>query len=211
MRILRGAITVLAVAILFVADISARPRTATSGKPDSGTADSTPTDSDKPDSGTADSQSAGPRTAGAVFSFYRTGIEYGHTLKGKAFWNIGIGVEYGSSVFYRNLTPGVSLDFVYNYILRNWKSAAGEAVLYAGPGLKVGYGSDGKENAGLILGLIGNLGFDFRFQLPVTISVAIKPALGLHLRGEDNNFSLGLYRNGLILGLTPEVGIKYSF
>ena len=206
MRILRGAITVLAVAILFVAEISARPRTATSGKSDSDTADNCTTDS-----GTADSQSAGPRTAGAVFSFYRTGIEYGHTLKGKAFWNIGIGVEYGSSVFYRNQTPGVSLDFVYNYILRNWKSAAGEAVLYAGPGLKVGYGSDGKENAGLILGLIGNLGFDFRFQLPVTISVAIKPSLGLHLRGEDNNFSLGLYRNGLILGLTPEVGIKYSF
>ena len=206
MRILREAITVLAAAILFVADISARPRTATSGKPDSDTADNCTTDSGKPDS-----QSAGPRTAGAVFSFYRTGIEYGHTLKGKAFWNIGIGVEYGSSVFYRNLTPGVSLDFVYNYILRNWKSAAGEAVLYAGPGLKVGYGSDGKENAGLILGLIGNLGFDFRFQLPVTISVAIKPSLGLHLRGEDNNFSLGLYRNGLILGLTPEVGIKYSF
>ena len=206
MRILRGAITVLAAAILFVADISACPRTATSGKPDSDTADNCTTDSGKPDS-----QSAGPRTAGAVFSFYRTGIEYGHTLKGKAFWNIGIGVEYGSSVFYRNQTPGVSLDFVYNYILRNWKSAAGEAVLYAGPGLKVGYGSDGKENAGLILGLIGNLGFDFRFQLPVTISVAIKPSLGLHLRGEDNNFSLGLYRNGLILGLTPEVGIKYSF
>lgn len=206
MRILRGAITVLAAAILFVADISARPRTATSGKPDSDTADNCTTDS-----GTTDSQSAGPRTTGAVFSFYRTGIEYGHTLKGKAFWNIGIGVEYGSSVFYRNQTPGVSLDFVYNYILRNWKSAAGEAVLYAGPGLKVGYGSDGKENAGLILGLIGNLGFDFRFQLPVTISVAIKPSLGLHLRGEDNNFSLGLYRNGLILGLTPEVGIKYSF
>ena len=206
MRILRGAITVLAAAILFVAEISARPRTATSGKSDSDTADNCTTDS-----GTADSQSAGPRTAGAVFSFYRTGIEYGHTLKGKAFWNIGIGVEYGSSVFYRNQTPGVSLDFVYNYILRNWKSAAGEAVLYAGPGLKVGYGSDGKENAGLILGLIGNLGFDFRFQLPVTISVAIKPSLGLHLRGEDNNFSLGLYRNGLILGLTPEVGIKYSF
>lgn len=206
MRILRGAITVLAAAILFVADISACPRTATSGKPDSDTADNCTTDSGKPDS-----QSAGPRTAGAVFSFYRTGIEYGHTLKGKAFWNIGIGVEYGSSVFYRNQTPGVSLDFVYNYILRNWKSAAGEAVLYAGPGLKVGYGSDGKENAGLILGLIGNLGFDFRFQLPVTISVAIKPSLGLHLRREDNNFSLGLYRNGLILGLTPEVGIKYSF
>ncbi|MGN0189145.1 MAG: hypothetical protein ACI395_06480 [Candidatus Cryptobacteroides sp.] len=155
--------------------------------------------------------SAGPRTAGAVFSFSRTGIEYGHTLNDKAFWNIGIGVEYGSSVFYRKLTPGVSLDFNYNYVLRSWKSESGEGVFYAGPGLKAGYMSDRREEAGVTLGLVGNVGFDFKFKIPVVISVSVKPVLGLNLRGEDNSFSLGLYRNGLIFGLLPEVGIKYSF
>ena len=226
MRLGRGAITVFVSAVLLAEGISARPHPADSGiygpcpagsgiydphPADSGIYDPRPADSRPAVLRSAETQSAGPRTAGVVFSFCRTGIEYGHTLNEKAFWNIGIGVEYGSAVFYRNLTPGVSLDFVYNYVLRSWKSEAGEGVFYAGPGLKAGYISDRKENSGLTLGLIGNLGFDFRFKLPVTLSVAIKPVLGLYLRGEDNNFSLGLYRNGLILGLTPEIGIKYSF
>lgn len=159
----------------------------------------------------AGSLSAGPRTAGAVFSFCRSGIEYGHTLNDKAFWNIGIGVEYGSSVFYRNLIPGVSLDFGYNYVLRTWRSEAGEGTFFAGPGLKAGYMSDRNEDAGVTVGVTGNIGIDFRFRLPVIISVSVKPVLGLHLRGGEDGFSLGLYKNGLIWGLLPEVGIKYCF
>ena len=155
---------------------------------------------------------AGPRTAGAVFSFCRSGIEYGHTVNDRIFWNIGFGVEYGSTIFYKNqMNPGVSLDFGYNYVLKHWESESGEGTFHAGPGVKAGYMTDRKGQAGMTLGLMGCVGLDFRFHLPVTLSVSVKPVLGLHLRNDDGNFSLGLYRNGLIFGLLPEVGVKYSF
>ena len=58
---------------------------------------------------------AGSRTAGAVFAFCRSGIEYGLTVNDRILWNIGFGGEYGSTIFYKNqMNPGVSRDFGYN-------------------------------------------------------------------------------------------------
>lgn len=154
---------------------------------------------------------AGPRTVGAVFSPQRSGIEYGDSFNDAAFWNIGLGVEYGNAVFWRDRTPGVSVVFQYNYVLKTWSSSSGSGTFFAGPGLKLGYMSDKNVDPGIVAGVAGIIGMDFAFRIPVTLSLSIKPVLGLHLDIAGDNTSLRFYRNGLITEFCPEIGVKYHF
>ena len=72
-------------------------------------------------------------------------------------------------------------------------------------------GNDGLY--GLMAGVCGEIGMEYAFNVPVSLSLSLAPVLGVTVsRPEDSiNFSMGVYKYGLLASLMPRIGIKYRF
>lgn len=69
--------------------------------------------------------------------------------------------------------------------------------IYAGPGVSVGMWNGTEEYSGLALGVVGQLGFEYNFNIPLNISLDWRPAF--------NFGDAGFYGRGIALG------IRYKF
>ncbi len=147
--------------------------------------------------------------AGADFSLNRSGLSYGRFVSDDAFWNVSAGVDYGSMVLRQNRDPGVSATFGYNFILKGWRHGGGSSFLYAGPGVTLGYVRDKGQSHGLMGGISGILGYEYRFRVPVSFGVCLVPTVGVHMSESGGGMLMDVYRNGLIWSASPQVSVKY--
>lgn len=154
-----------------------------------------------------------PRSVGATYSFTGFSISYEHLIKGEdTFVDMSIKAETSEMFFLKSDAPGVSASVTLNYPVRNWLSSEGNKMSFiAGPGLLIGYGRDMNTAKGLYLGIKGKLGFECRFSRNITLSAFVSPTIGTHMDIHREYVRMKYYRNGLICGLIPEVGIKYAF
>ncbi len=146
---------------------------------------------------------------GAIFALNRAGFIYSRTTSNDIFWNISLGIDYGSCILRQYVEPGVSATFSYNFIIRSWKHKNGSSYIYAGPGVLLGYAHDKDKEYGFIGAVTGTFGYEYRFKLPLSISVGIVPTLGVHVGETDGRMLMELYNNGLAWSLGPQVNIKY--
>ena len=152
------------------------------------------------------------RTIGAGVSSNGLSLTYEHMLKDNSFMELAVKTESTELSAGRASYPGVSISFTWNYILKEWKSQDGNTVnFFIGPGITAGYANDYKTSSGTILGIKGRLGFECLFSRNIAISAAISPIIGSHIVFGEAMTSMKYYRNGLLYGLIPEIGIKYMF
>lgn len=156
---------------------------------------------------------AQPKSVGVNWCYSGIALAYEHTVDGRGnFVEICLKAETGEMFNGREGRPGASASFTWNIVLKEWTSRDGERVrFYAGPGLAVGAGRDFKTQNGLMFGLKGKAGFECMFRRGVTVSASVAPVFGQHIVRLDESIGMRYYRNGLIYGLVPEIGIKYSF
>jgi hypothetical protein len=69
----------------------------------------------------------------------------------------------------------------------------------------------GKERAnsfsdGFIIGVTGQVGLEYKFDIPFMLALEIRPCIGLHIASNK----VGFYDNGF-MGFIPSLAIRYPF
>lgn len=153
-----------------------------------------------------------PKTVGVSFCFAGIGLNYEHVTSEDAFINFQIRTETADYFVTRFISPGLSASLSWNMPIGEKVSRNGNVInFFAGPGIAGGLASDLTAQHGLFAGLMGRIGGECAFDRGITISASISPLLGVHLSRMNDYLSMRLFRNGIIYGLMPEIGIKYTF
>ena len=113
----------------------------------------------------------------------------------------------------KNLYPGASVEVLYLFSFARKQFDSGESMLfYAGPGINAGYVRNFDGRYGVMAALSGHIGFEYVFNVPVSLSLSLEPALGIHVNRDRFGYvNTDLYRAGLAHSLLPHVGIMYHF
>ena len=153
-------------------------------------------------------------SAGAAFAVNEFSLEFGKKVSENLRCIVNANLDMNGVISGKYDYPGISFDFIGQFVFASKKYGNGEVITgYAGPGVTVGYvrGNDGLY--GLMAGVCGEIGMEYAFNVPVSLSLFLAPVLGVTVcRPEDSiNFRMGLYEYGLIASLMPRIGIKYRF
>ncbi len=154
---------------------------------------------------------AQPKSAGGQFSFNGIELSYQHSVGDSVFVDINAGVDFSELLGGKASAPGGKARISYNFLFFRRDCESGSLLLYAGPGIALGYVRN-KGNFGPMLGICGRFGLEFRFESrPVVFSLDLIPLLPIHMRSSGRASSLDFFRNGLLLSLSPVLGIRYRF
>lgn len=155
---------------------------------------------------------AQPRSAGITFCFSGIGLSYEQQMSDDSFGEFCLRAETSEIFLGREGKPGVSTSFTWNLVLQEWKTVDSCSIrMFAGPGAMIGFGRDYKNDSGLFYGLKGRFGVEMHSARGVCISVCIAPVVGQHIVRLEESLATRYYKNGLIYGLAPEIGMKYCF
>lgn len=155
---------------------------------------------------------AQPRSLGGVFSFSGIDASYQHYTRDSVFLEIGAGIDFEGILDGTAKLPGAKLALTCNFIFFRRDFKSGTMDLYAGPGFTAGLvRQDGGRLFGPMAGLCGRIGLEYRFKVPVILSVDFMPVLGMHLDYDKKQNLLKFYSNGLNYAYIPRVGIRYRF
>lgn len=156
---------------------------------------------------------AQPKAISSTWSLSGIGIGYEHQLDSISFIQIDCKAEMGELFMNREWEAGGTLSFSWNMIFSSFTSSYGNQVyFYAGPGIILGWSDDHKSPSGGLFGVRGRIGVECIFDRNISISASISPILAMHLSvNSDKEFNMKVFRNGLLYGPIPEVGIKYCF
>lgn len=174
--------------------------------------------------------SAQPKSAGLRLGGTGLDATYQHYMGKDRFAEANLGLDFGYNA---NGNVGVKATAIYNFV---WARPAwtdqGSWVLYAGPGISLGFVDDqvpyeiagainGYYDNGFMLALTGQVGLEYNFEIPLCLSIDIRPYFGMHIN--DGRFrvpntdtvvryesKIGFYDNGL-LGFTPTISVRYRF
>ena len=176
------------------------------------------------------SLSAQPKAFGLRIGPDGIDADYIHTISSDRFIEGNLGVDFG---FEANGNAGIKATGIFNFV---WARPAwtdkGKWALYAGPGITLGYVDDcvpydvlNKRIAcfdnGFMIGLVGQVGLEYSFTIPLQIALDLRPCIGMHINDGSFRFpntdhtvnyesKVGLYDNGLF-GMYPSVSIRYRF
>ncbi|MGM9735296.1 MAG: hypothetical protein ACI3ZL_02685 [Candidatus Cryptobacteroides sp.] len=157
---------------------------------------------------------AQPKALGAVQSYRGFWVSYEHSIAEDCFIGVDAGVLMTDIYSGEVSTPGFSAELKWNLIFfRKEIPESGEFRAFAGPGLTVGYSTDFHMTSGYgpFFGICGNIGVECIFSRGLTLSATVLPTIGSRIMIYEESAKMVLYRNGLIYGLVPQIGIKYNF
>lgn len=158
---------------------------------------------------------AQPRALGARLGASGADISYQNKFSDDQFLSLDMGLDLGYSI---RGSLGGKVTGVYEFIwARPRWTKKGSWNIYAGPGISAGYVDDrivikaGEERAnafsrGYMIAVAGQVGLEYNFEIPLQLSLEVRPLAGLHI--SKNHF--GFYDNGL-LGFAPSLAIRYTF
>ena len=135
-------------------------------------------------------------------------LSYEHSIKGSQhapeimtsgdFIEVDLGVEfiYGYAV-------GMNAAAGYNFMIAQPKwTQKGQWGFYAGPAVKLGY-----LWVGGYLAVGAQVGLEYNFDIPLQLSLDIRPAVGVAMEGGGFN----IYGADAILGSIPCLSLRYLF
>lgn len=155
---------------------------------------------------------AQPKAISSLWSLCGIGLGYEHVISEDVFIQIDFKTEMSEIFLNRRIAPEATASFTWNKIFAEMTSAYGTQIIYfAGPGIAAGLAKDLKADNGIIFGLKGRVGMELLFKRDVALSICLTPVIGMHVSAKDGFANLRLYRNGLLYGFIPEIGLKYSF
>ena len=153
-----------------------------------------------------------PKAISTIWSLNGIGIGYEHVIDEKSFIQSDLRAEMTEVFINRKGKAGATASFTWNMVFSHFSSGNGNLInLYAGPGAITGIANDRGAGYGGVFGFKGRIGAECTFNRHITLSMCIAPTLGMHLCRRNGSINMRLYRNGLIYGILPELGIKYAF
>ena len=156
--------------------------------------------------------SARPKAISSLWSIYGIGIGYEYMTSDDVFIQIDLKTETSEMFLNRRFAMEAAASLTWNKIFAETSSAYGTQIRYfAGPGVTGGLARDMKADNGIVFGLKGRIGAELLFKRKVAISICLAPVIGMHISAKDGSANLRLYRTGLLYGVIPEIGLKYSF
>ena len=157
--------------------------------------------------------SAQPKAAGASFSMSGIGFSYEHANDDERFMEISLKAELWEVFNDRAEVPGVTASFLWNLILKSWKSNEDNTLnIFAGTGISAGYTNDYRQAYGCVLGLKGKIGIECCYmRRNIKLSASISSMIGTHIRKENSTLRMDYYKSGIFNTIMPEIGIKYLF
>ena len=124
----------------------------------------------------------------------------------------------------RCAAPGFKINYTRCKSLKDIELNGVNCKLYAGPGFTTGYARQYEpyyndyrkylsRNYGVIACLSGTAGCRFDFGSSISLDLSWTVEAGVHMRLDENSreFKLGLYKNGLISALYPQLTIYFGF
>lgn len=157
---------------------------------------------------------AQPKALGVVQSYRGFWVSYEHSVADDCFICADAGVLMTGIFSGETSVPGASAEIKWNFMFfRRDIPGCGQLRVFAGPGLTIGYGTDLRMDSGHgpFFGICGNLGVECCFNRGLTLSATVLPILGSHILIYEDYARMLLYRNGLVYGPVPQIGIKYNF
>lgn len=152
------------------------------------------------------------RTLGTTFSYAGCGIAYEEQVSDDTFYEIQLRAETAHMFSSLATSPGITGSFTWNMIFSESVSRNGNRIcFFAGPGVIAGITDERPFQKGLLFGLKGRIGGECFFNRNIALSASLSPVLGAHITIQDGMPCMGLYINGLMCTIMPEIGIKYSF
>ena len=126
-------------------------------------------------------------------------LSYEHNMQGSAdFLEVDLGAE-----FIYGYTVGLNAAAGYNFMLVQPKwTRKGQWGFYAGPAVKAGY-----LWVGGYLAVGAQVGLEYNFDIPLQISLDIRPAVGVAMEGK----TFSIYGAEAILGSIPCLSLRYLF
>lgn len=117
--------------------------------------------------------------------------------RGNDFLEFELGLD-GSS---RRWGDGFHLDGIYNFMIAqpDWTSV-GNWAFYGGPGASVAVWDGEKDDNIVYAGILGNLGLEYTFDFPLSLSLDVRPRI---MFGDGDIRENGIFNFGL--------GIRYAF
>lgn len=153
-----------------------------------------------------------PKTAGVSFSYAGTGLTYEHLTSSSTSVMLQIRTDSVTGFGPKITEPCYAMSAVWNMISGELISRNGNVIRFMnGPGLTMGVSNDFMAARGPFAGLAWRFAGECSFSRGIAISISVAPMLGVHLSRVDDYITMGLFRNGLMYGVMPEVGIKYIF
>ena len=158
---------------------------------------------------------AQPKAIGIRIGATGTDISYQQNFSTDLFLALDAGLDLGYGVSGK---LGGRISGTYNFIWAKPKwTKKGTWNIYAGPGLSAGWVQDrvvikaGEERAnsfadGFVIGAVGQVGIEYKFEIPLQLALEVRPCIGMHIADKDISF----YDNGF-LGFIPALAIRYSF
>lgn len=148
----------------------------------------------------------------SIWSFNALGIGYEHYIDDSSFIQTDLRAEMTEVFVNRKAKAGATASFTWNIIFAETTSANTNVIsFYAGLGAIVGFANDVKSSIGGVFGFKGRLGVECSFKRHIAVSACLAPTIGMHVSRKNDVVNMRVYRNGLLYGLLPEVGIKYEF
>lgn len=154
----------------------------------------------------------GGRTVGGVLAYNEFTFSFQQYVSQDNF-ELNVNLDMADVISGRECYPGFSIDGCYNFTFAAATFGNGEKIRgYAGPGVSLGYVRDIDGKHCLIAGMCGNIGVEYLFNVPVSLSLSLNPTLSMAVKRNENGFlTMGAYKNGLIYSILPHIGIRYHF
>lgn len=147
-----------------------------------------------------------------LWSLNGIGLGYEHILEEDSFIQADLRAEMAEVFMNRKGRAGITASFTWNMIFAGIESGNGNTVsFFAGPGAVIGIADDYKSDSGGVFGFKGRIGAECTYDRHVSLSFCFAPVIGMHLSRRNETVNMRMYRNGLIYGILPEIGIKYAF
>lgn len=140
--------------------------------------------------------SAQPKSLGVRIGNYGVDVSYeNYVFSGPDFLEFELGLDDGFS------TSAFHVDGVYNFMIAqpDW-TASGSWGFYGGPGASVAVWENANAENVVFVGVVGNLGLEYTFDFPLTLSADFRPRLML---GDGKVRSNSLFSLG--------IGVRYAF
>ena len=139
--------------------------------------------------------SAQPKALGGRIGNFGIDVSYENYVQGSNFIELEFGLDNGFS------TNAYHLDGVYNFMIAHpeWTSE-GTWGFYAGPGGSIMVRDHNENFNCLFVGAVGNVGLEYTFDFPLSISVDLRPRL--------------MFGDGVVLSndiFTLGIGVRYAF
>lgn len=154
---------------------------------------------------------AQPRSVGGLFSFSGIDVSYQHQASDSTFFEISAGIDLCGVLDGSAMYPGAKAGFSYNFVFWDHEFESGLLSTYAGIGFAAGYVRQTNGIKGPMAALLGKIGLEYAFRVPVILSVDFSPLLGMQIDGTATGASLRMYIDGLSKAFYPKLGIRYCF